>query len=175
MSRCFCPCHSEPGVYPPPCGVCGHDTREGRMVGGIRDGWEPITACPKSLEYRDGVTCSPFRGGEICQNHRVVEGLRAHAVAADAAELKNREYRSLLECTEFALDWLILHHVIENGGADWKSKFDGSPFFKCDCSESGGYMEWDTNAYIHTETCASGFEDSLPALLDQIRQALGKH
>lgn len=40
--RCFCPCHVHPGVYPPPCGVCGHDTRNGRMVGGYRDGWEPI-------------------------------------------------------------------------------------------------------------------------------------
>lgn len=39
--RCFCPCHTHPGTYPPPCGYCGHDTREGRMVGTIRDGWEP--------------------------------------------------------------------------------------------------------------------------------------
>lgn len=39
--RCFCPCHTHPGTYPPPCHVCGHDTREGRMVGGYRDGWEP--------------------------------------------------------------------------------------------------------------------------------------
>jgi hypothetical protein len=41
MARCFCPCHTHPGVYPPPCHVCGHDTREGRMIGTIRDGWEP--------------------------------------------------------------------------------------------------------------------------------------
>ena len=41
MSICWCPCHTYPGVYPPPCGVCGHDTREGHMVGTIRDGWEP--------------------------------------------------------------------------------------------------------------------------------------
>ena len=84
------------------------------------------------------------------------------------------EYRSLMECTEFALEWLILHHVIEDGGKDWKSKFDGSAFFACDCQENGGYMEWDTNAYIHTERCSSGFEDSLGALLDQIRNALGR-
>lgn len=80
----------------------------------------------------------------------------------------------LLECAEFALEWLTLYHVIEKEGADWRSKFDGSPFFKCDCSESGGYMEWDTNSFIHTERCASGFEDSLAALHDQIKQALGK-
>lgn len=90
----------------------------------------------------------------------------------DALQGQNREFRSLLECTEFALEWLILHHVIEDGGADWKSKFDGSAFFACDCAEDGGYMEYDTNAYIHTERCASGFEDSLGALLDQTRQAL---
>lgn len=94
----------------------------------------------------------------------VVEVRRQRAV--------EREYVSLLECTQFALEWLVMYHVIEDGGADWKSKFDGSPFFKCDCSESGGYMEWDTNAYIHTERCASGFEDSLPALHDQIKAAL---
>lgn len=41
MARCFCACHQYPGTYPPPCGYCGHDTREGRMVGGINDGWEP--------------------------------------------------------------------------------------------------------------------------------------
>lgn len=83
-----------------------------------------------------------------------------------------REFRSLLECTEFAIEWLIMYHVIENDGADWKSKLDGSPFFACDCSESGGFMEWDTNAYIHTERCSSGFADSLPALYDQIKAAL---
>jgi hypothetical protein len=82
--------------------------------------------------------------------------------------------RSLLDSAEYELDWLTLHHVIENGGKDWKSKFDGSAFYDCDCSESAGYMEWDTNAYIHTEQCASGHEDSLAALHDQIRQALGK-
>jgi hypothetical protein len=87
---------------------------------------------------------------------------------------ENREYRSLLECTEFALDWLTLYHVIEKEGADWKSKFDGSAFYACDCSEDGGYMEYDTNAYIHTERCASGFEDSLAALHDQIKRALGR-
>lgn len=38
--RCFCPCHTHPGTYPPPCGVCGHDTRDGHLVGGYRDGWE---------------------------------------------------------------------------------------------------------------------------------------
>lgn len=83
-----------------------------------------------------------------------------------------REYVSLLECTRFALEWLIMRHVIEDGGADWKSKFDGSAFFACDCSESGGYMDYDVNAYEHTEQCASGFEASLEALYDQIGQAL---
>lgn len=79
------------------------------------------------------------------------------------------EAESLLDCTEFALEWLLMHHVIEDGGKDWRSKFDGSAFFACDCSENGGYMEYDTNAYIHTERCAAGFEDSLPALYDQIK------
>jgi hypothetical protein len=41
MASCFCECHIYPGTYPPPCGVCGHDTRTGRMVGTLRDGWEP--------------------------------------------------------------------------------------------------------------------------------------
>lgn len=97
------------------------------------------------------------------------------ACAVDVVSLIKvvREYRSLLECTEFALDWLTLHHVIEDGGKDWKSKFDGSAFYACDCSESGGYMDYDVNVYEHTERCASGFEDSLSALHDQIRQALG--
>lgn len=99
---------------------------------------------------------------------------RAALALATNLERENRQLRSLLECAEFALDWLTLHHVIEDGGKDWKSKFDGSAFYDCDCSENGGYMEWDTNSFIHTETCASGFEDSLAALRDQIKQALGK-
>lgn len=122
----------------------------------------------------------------ICQRfERWLEEARAERDAAINRETdalveierlknENRMARSLLECTEFALDWLTLHHVIEKEGADWKSKFDGSAFYACDCSENGGYMEYDTNAYIHTERCASGFEDSLAALHDQIRQALGK-
>lgn len=145
------------------------------MVGGYRDGWEPNESpCPLSLKFRDGVTCGPYRTAEGCHNHQVIAGLREHAVTADRLEVENREFRSLLECTQFALEWLVMYHVIEDEGADWKSKFDGSPFFKCDCSESGGYMEYDTNAYIHTERCASGFEDSLPALHDQIRAALSR-
>lgn len=115
---------------------------------------------------------------ERCQaaERQLAQTIDEYNRLADTAEFQRceREYRSLLECTEFALDWLILHHVIETEGADWRSKFDGSPFFRCDCSENGGYMDWDTNAYIHTERCASGFEDSLPALHDQIRRALGK-
>lgn len=112
---------------------------------------------------------------------------RLHAVELAAAECPDacsedvislvkevRKLRSLLDSAEYELDWLTLHHVIEQEGADWKSKFDGSDFYACDCSESGGYMEWDTNAYIHTEQCASGHEDSLAALHDQIKQALGK-
>ena len=39
--RCVCPCHTHSGTYPPPCNVCGHDTREGRWVGGYRGWWEP--------------------------------------------------------------------------------------------------------------------------------------
>lgn len=159
MSRCFCPCHTSPGVYPPPCSVCGHDTREGRMVGTIRDGWEPNE--PKRMTRQEWQTLK-------------VQDFDRMEARVSELEAQNREYVSLLECTEFALDWLTLHHVIEKEGADWRSKFDGSSFYACDCSENGGYMEWDTNAYIHTERCASGFEDSLPALHDQIRRALGK-
>lgn len=70
-----------------------------------------------------------------------------------------REFRSLLECTEFALEWFF-------------ERFDDPKFFRCDCSDGGGYMEWDTNAYIHTEKCSSGMGDSMGALRDQIRQAL---
>ena len=44
-NRCYCACHQYPGTYPPPCGVCGHDNRLGRMIGGYRDGWE-ANRCP---------------------------------------------------------------------------------------------------------------------------------
>lgn len=54
MDRCFCPCHTHPGTYPPPCGVCGHDTREGRMVGGYRDGWE--SNAPKRMTHQEWQT-----------------------------------------------------------------------------------------------------------------------
>lgn len=41
--RCFCPCHSSPGVYPTteqrPCSLCQHVNKFGYMPGGIRDGW----------------------------------------------------------------------------------------------------------------------------------------
>lgn len=81
----------------------------------------------------------------------------------DAAEFSRREveYRSLLECTVFALEWHF-------------ERFDNPKFFECDCFDNGGYMEYDTNAYIHTERCSSGFIDSMPALRDQIRQVLGR-
>jgi len=39
--RCVCPCHTHSGTYPPPCNFCGHDTRDGRWVGGYRGWWEP--------------------------------------------------------------------------------------------------------------------------------------
>ena len=68
-----------------------------------------------------------------------------------------READSLLDCTDFALEWFF-------------EKFDDPKHFQCDCSEDGGYMEWDTNAYIHTERCSSGRDDSLGALKDQIGQ-----
>lgn len=103
----------------------------------------------------------------------LIAALRAAERERDTLREALREAESLLDCTEFALDWLILHHVIEDGGKDWRSRIDGSAFFACDCSEGGGYMEYDTNAYIHTERCASGFEDSLPALYDQIKAARG--
>lgn len=45
MIRCFCACHQYPGTYPPPCGYCGHDDREGHMAGTYRDGWEPNPRC----------------------------------------------------------------------------------------------------------------------------------
>lgn len=120
------------------------------------------TVCKLASEHEGREKC-------IC---RIVEYETLAALMA--AEQENQQFRSLLECTEFALDWLTLYHVIEKQGADWKSKFDGSAFYACDCSDNGGYMEYDTNAYIHTERCASGFEDSLAALHDQIKQALGK-
>lgn len=82
----------------------------------------------------------------------------ATAALARATEEASR-LRSLAECTVFSLNWLL--------GKDFPPEF-----FKCDCSEDGGYMEWDTYAYIHTETCSSGFEQSLEALRDQTKQAL---
>lgn len=41
MARCFCSCHTHPGAYPPPCGVCGHDDRQGSFPGPLHEGWEP--------------------------------------------------------------------------------------------------------------------------------------
>lgn len=116
------------------------------------------------------------QAAEVAAEHGCASAVDVESLVTEVRRLnnQNREYRSLLDCTEFALEWLILHHVIEDGGADWRSKFDGSPFFKCDCSEAGGYMERDVNAFVHTEKCASGFEGSLPALYDQIKAALAR-
>ena len=73
MARCFCPCHVSPGVYPPPCGVCGHDDRQGRLVGTIRDGWEPnppaCFMCDRALlEVAQIYRCAT--GFPLCAVHR---------------------------------------------------------------------------------------------------------
>lgn len=67
--RCYCACHQYPGTYPPPCGVCGHDDREGRMVGGYRDGWE-ANRCP--------------HGHARCCGHHDVEDMPIHGQGACA-------------------------------------------------------------------------------------------
>lgn len=91
-------------------------------------------------------------------------GVAQVIAALEAATAENQRLRatvrsadSLLDCTEFALEWFF-------------EKFDDPKHFQCDCSEDGGYMEWDTNAYIHTERCSSGRDDSMGALKDQIGQ-----
>lgn len=76
MARCFCECHSFPGVYPPPCGVCGHDTREGHMVGGYRDGWEPNDPKRMTRQEWQAAKWQDFDRMEA----RIVE-LERHAIA----------------------------------------------------------------------------------------------
>lgn len=106
---------------------------------------------------------------QIAELQRDLEAARAEAQALRERE---RRFRSLLDSTVWELEWLTAYQVVQEGGKDWKNTADGSAFFDCHCSENGGYMEWDTNAYIHTENCASGHEDSLGALHDQISAAL---
>lgn len=115
----------------------------------------------------------------LVDNYMLLRGKRDQlrserdALAREVGALReaDRRQRSLLDSAAYELEWLF-DHVAEDGGKDWLSKYSKLAFFECNCSDDGGYMEWDTNAYIHTERCASEHELSLSATLDQIRAAL---
>jgi hypothetical protein len=62
------------------------------------------------------------------------------------------------------IDWNNLRSVLE-----WLN--DKGPFI-CDCDEAGGYLEYDTNAYIHTDRCATWMEYPAELALEQVRTFL---
>lgn len=66
--------------------------------------------CALALEYRDGVTCRDERDRGVCLNHRVIEGLRVHAVTADRLELENRVLRRQVRAT-----YGIIHEGLHGG------------------------------------------------------------
>lgn len=50
-----------------------------------------------------------------------------------------------------------------------KTFLDDHPeYFDCDCGESGGYLEHDTNAYIHTDRCAGEHENHIEIVLTRL-------
>ena len=66
--------------------------------------------CLLALEYRDGVTCRDERDRGVCLNHRVIEGLRVHAVTADRLEIENRALRRQVRAT-----YGIIHEGLHGG------------------------------------------------------------
>lgn len=52
---CFCPCHTEPGIYPTtekdPCHHCQHVNEFGYMPWSIRDGWVEYWRSDKADTY----------------------------------------------------------------------------------------------------------------------------
>ena len=75
--RCVCPCHTHSGTYPPPCSYCGHDTREGRWVGGYR-GWceGPPRRNPLHLDraaIADATGYTPGSLDNLLDRHRLTQ------------------------------------------------------------------------------------------------------
>ena len=69
--------------------------------------------CARALEYRDGVTCrDEWDSRGVCLNHRVIEGLRVHAVTADRLEIENRALRRQVRVT-----YGIIHEGLHGGKA----------------------------------------------------------
>jgi hypothetical protein len=71
-----------------------------------------LRPCALALEYRDGVTCRDERDRGVCLNHRVIEGLRVHAVTADRLEIENRALRRQVRAT-----YGIIHEGLHGGRA----------------------------------------------------------
>lgn len=70
-----------------------------------------LAPCTLAREYRDGVTCRDERDDKgVCFNHRVVRGLRVHAVTADRLELENRALRRQVRAT-----YGIIHEGLHGG------------------------------------------------------------
>ena len=69
-----------------------------------------LSPCTLALEYRDGVTCREERDRGVCLNHRVIEGLRVHAVTADRLEIENRALRRQVRAT-----YGIIHEGLHGG------------------------------------------------------------
>ena len=66
--------------------------------------------CTLALEYRDGVTCREERDKGVCLNHRVIAGLRVHAVTADRLEIENRALRRQVRAS-----YGIIHEGLHGG------------------------------------------------------------
>lgn len=69
-----------------------------------------LSPCTLALEYRDGVTCREERDRGVCLNHRVIQGLRVHAVTADRLELENRALRRQVRAS-----YGIIHDGLHGG------------------------------------------------------------
>jgi len=69
-----------------------------------------LAPCTLALEYRDGVTCREERDKGVCLNHRVIAGLRVHAVTADRLEIENRALRRQVRAT-----YGIIHEGMHGG------------------------------------------------------------
>lgn len=66
--------------------------------------------CALSLEYRDGVACSEFGDADACASHKVVRGLRKHAVDADRWESRVRSLEKALTAAQG-----IIHEGLHGG------------------------------------------------------------
>lgn len=114
--RCFCPCHTHPGTYPPPCGVCGHDNREGRMIGGYRDGWEPVD--PRDARIATLNAQLAARGAEVARlrddaftaNDLAILYRLIHQYTQDAYRELPKEHSS--HATREALRERVTRHLI---------------------------------------------------------------